>query len=71
MTLKEFLPYARKFITAVIGVAALGITQGLIEGTAAKWVAIVISAATALGVYVVPNAPLEKPSVDSTPPSSS
>jgi hypothetical protein len=44
-----------KFITALVGAASLAVTQGLIEGTAAKWVAIIIGVATALGVYVVPN----------------
>jgi hypothetical protein len=45
-----------KFITSVIGAASIAVTQGLIAGTAAKWVAVIIGVATALGVYVVPNA---------------
>jgi hypothetical protein len=45
-----------KFITAAIGAAAIAVTQGLITGTAAKWVAVVLGVASALGVYVVPNA---------------
>lgn len=44
-----------KYLTALLGAAALAVTQGLIEGTAAKWVAVIISVATAAGVYVVPN----------------
>jgi hypothetical protein len=47
----------RKFVVAVIGAASLAVSQGLIEGTAAKWVAIGIAVATAAGVYLVPNTP--------------
>jgi hypothetical protein len=47
----------RKFIAAVAGLAAIALTQGLIEGTAAKWVAIILAFATAAGVYVLPNDP--------------
>jgi hypothetical protein len=45
----------RKFLTAAAGLVAIAVTQGLISGTAAKWVAIGLGFATALGVYVVPN----------------
>jgi hypothetical protein len=45
-----------KFITAAVGAAAIAVSQGLITGTAAKWVAVVLGVASALGVYVVPNA---------------
>jgi hypothetical protein len=56
MTLnKEYLGWIRKFITALVGAAGIIITQGLIEGTAAKWVAIGIALATALGVGIIPN----------------
>lgn len=44
-----------KYLTALLGAAALAVSQGLIEGTAAKWVAVIIGVATAMGVYVVPN----------------
>lgn len=47
----------RKFVVAVLGAIAIALTQGLIEGTAAKWAAAVIAVATAAGVYVVPNTP--------------
>jgi hypothetical protein len=55
MTLVEFMNHAKKFLAAILGVVAIALAQGLIEGTAAKWSAIIISVATALGVYVVPN----------------
>jgi hypothetical protein len=45
-----------KFITAAVGAIAIAVTQGIITGTAAKWVAVIIGVASALGVYVVPNA---------------
>jgi len=65
---KEFAKYAAKFITAVVGAAALAVTQGLISGTAAKWVAIGIGVLTAAGVYVVPNTSLSGRSTVSEPP---
>ena len=52
----SWFKYAAKFLTAVVGVIALAVTQGLIEGTAAKWCAVIIAVLTASGVYVVPNA---------------
>jgi hypothetical protein len=51
----ESVAEIRKFITAAAGLIAIAITQGLISGTAAKWVAVALGFATALGVYVVPN----------------
>lgn len=53
--LGAMLGQARKFITAVIGVIAIALTQGLIEGTAAKWAGTIVGIATAAGVYIVPN----------------
>ena len=47
----------KKFLVALAGAASIAITQGLIEGTAAKWAALGISVATAAGVYIVPNTP--------------
>lgn len=45
----------RKFIVAILGAASIAVTQGLIEGTTAKWVAVIIGLATAAGVFIVPN----------------
>jgi hypothetical protein len=53
----------RKAIVALIGAASMAVTQGLIEGTAAKWVAIAVILATGAGVYAVPNDP--PPAADS------
>jgi hypothetical protein len=55
-TRPSWFAWAAKFVTAVLGIAGLAISQGLIEGTAAKWAAIIISVATAGGVFAVPNA---------------
>ena len=52
--LDDLAPY-RKFVVAIIGAAIMAVNEGLISGTAAKWVSIVIAVATALGVYVTPN----------------
>ena len=83
--LKEIISHSpgevRKFLTAVLGVAGIALSQGLIQGTAAKWVSIGIGLVTALGVYYVPNAqptpstvpldivPPAPPSTPPTPPS--
>lgn len=53
---KAKIAEARKAVTALIGVASLALSQGLITGTAAKWTGLAISLATAIGVYAVPNA---------------
>lgn len=45
----------RKFIVALIGLAAQAVNEGLIHGTAAHWVTVVIAALTAAGVVVTPN----------------
>lgn len=50
------MKYVAKFLTALAGVAAIAISQGLLYGTAAKWVAIVIAVGTSAGVWAVPNA---------------
>ena len=55
----SWVRYAAKFIWAVAGIVALALTQGLIEGTAAKWAAVIISVVTAGGVYTIPNTPSE------------
>ena len=51
--------YAAKFVWAAVGIVALALTQGLIEGTAAKWAAVIISVLTAGGVYTIPNQPAD------------
>jgi hypothetical protein len=50
-----------KFLVALAGVAGIAITQGLVTGSAAKWVAVAISAVSAVAVYLVPNAPAPAP----------
>lgn len=45
----------RKTLVAVLGVAATLLAAGLIPPPAAHIVSIVLAAATALGVYAVPN----------------
>jgi hypothetical protein len=49
------LALVKKFLVALLGLAAMAVTQGLISGTAAEWVAIGVAGATAAGVYIVPN----------------
>lgn len=44
-----------KLIAALVGAVTLAVSQGLITGTGAKWVGVVIAALTAAGVYIVPN----------------
>jgi len=56
----------RKAIVALIGALATALTQGLIEGTAAKWASILIILATGAGVYAVPN---DAPAGSTTAPS--
>ena len=51
------LPEIRKAIVAIVGFAAMVLDAGLVPSNIAKWVAAGIAAATALGVYVTPNAP--------------
>lgn len=53
----------RKFVVALLGLAALAVQQGLMTGTAAKWVGIAIGVATAIGVFAVPNVPSGKSNV--------
>lgn len=44
-----------KFLTALAGAAAQVVTQGLVTGTGAKWLGVVIGVLTAGAVYLVPN----------------
>lgn len=46
---------ARKFITALIGAAAVAVSVGLLPEEYNDYVTVVIAFATGLGVYVVPN----------------
>jgi hypothetical protein len=45
----------RKFLVAAVAAIAIAVTQGLIEGTAAKWAAVILGFASAVGVYRLPN----------------
>jgi hypothetical protein len=51
----EWAKWVRKFLVAVLGAITIVVTQGLVEGTAAKWCAGILAVATALGVGYVPN----------------
>lgn len=44
----------RKLIAALVGAATLAVSQGLVDGTAAKWVGIGVAFLTAAGVYAAP-----------------
>ena len=51
------LAQIRKAAVAAVGLLAEALNAGLVHGTAARWAAVVIAAATAAGVYGVPNKP--------------
>lgn len=44
-----------KFLTALAGAGAQIIALGLADGTASKWLTVIISILTASAVYLVPN----------------
>jgi uncharacterized membrane protein YdjX (TVP38/TMEM64 family) len=46
----------RKFIAAAVGVLAEAVAFGFLHGALLHYAGIIIAAAAALGVYVVPNA---------------
>lgn len=52
---RVFLVEARKAAVAVAGVAAQAIALGVLSGRALDYATAVVSVATALGVYAVPN----------------
>ena len=45
-----------KFLTALAGAGAQIIALGLVDGTAERWLTVIISVLTAAAVYTVPNA---------------
>ena len=55
------LPEIKKTVVAVLGVAALLASSGLLHGTAEAVVNGILAVATALGVYGVQNAPAPAP----------
>lgn len=56
--LRHFGQQARKATVAAIGLLATLEAQGLIDDPqTARWVAVIVAAGTALGVYAVPNEP--------------
>lgn len=59
MLTKLSIKEVRKFITALIGAALTALSLGLIPDAAGSWIAVVVTFATAYGVYKVPNAPVE------------
>lgn len=52
----RLLREARKFLVALAGLAANAVALGLVPPADLKWVMFGLTAATALGVYVTPNA---------------
>jgi hypothetical protein len=54
-SITKFLAEARKAIVAIIGLAGTAIADGLVPSGDVKWVTIVVSALTAITVYLVPN----------------
>jgi hypothetical protein len=69
MTAKQTIAYAAKFVTALVTAAAITVNLGLFAGTAAKWVAVGIAFAGALGVYAIPNkTPGGQPCESTSPP---
>lgn len=46
-----------KTVVAVLGLIGQLVSLGLLHGTALHWAQIILAAATAAGVYVVPNKP--------------
>lgn len=51
------LAAVRKFLVAAVGMVGQVVAAGVLEGTALRVAQIVLAVATALGVYVTPNAP--------------
>lgn len=45
----------RKALTAVVGALLIAVSQGLLPSAVGDWTAVVVSALTAAGVYVLPN----------------
>ena len=50
------LATVRKFAAAIAGALAQAVAAGVLPEQYAKWAAVAIAIATALGVYAVPNA---------------
>lgn len=51
-----FVDRARKFLVGAIGLVALVVSSGALNGNPAeKWAEIVLAIATAAGIYAVPN----------------
>jgi hypothetical protein len=62
MKLAEISKTVAALIPTVVGAAGEAVTLGLVHGSAAKWVAIGIGAATAVGATIaVYNAPANAP----------
>ncbi len=55
----------RKTIAAAVGAIAAIVSLNLVHGTAQTWLVGIVTVATALGVYTVPNQP---PTPSTTPP---
>jgi hypothetical protein len=44
-----------KWVVTLVGVVGIGVTQGVITGTAAKWSAFAVMSITSAFVWLVPN----------------
>ena len=53
--MKKFLNEARKTGVTILGIVAAVASQGMLPDPEAKWAAVIVALATALGVYHVPN----------------
>jgi len=53
----HLLTEARKFLAALVGLASLIVSQGLLSGDVLRWTNIGIGVGTALTVYGLPNTP--------------
>lgn len=53
--LKTFAAEARKFLVALTGLAGTAIADGFVPSGDVKYVTIIVSALTALAVYLTPN----------------
>lgn len=55
----------QKFVVAILGVLAQALTLGLVPDDIKSYVVVIVSVATAVGVFAVPNRP--QPSRGSSP----
>lgn len=64
--LTAHIAQVRKAVAAIVGVALMLVTSGVLDGTVAAYVQTAIAALTALGVYVAPNGSSSEGVIDGT-----